>query len=277
MSTSTFQVVNNRGDESHLHLLLTATNDDTGLEGIELRKSTSMADFFSRNSSHAFSAKKLVSSRLYVGYGPMPPNPDPNSLQYYGGNVTQVDLYSIPMAFDVVGVKGTTYTRGITMGATGSAGVTTQEDLVRKYREFVSGPFRGLLQKNSEDKVIRFIAPFHGENFQEKKNGKDKNYFDEYVDKVWKQFSSNPALLDFYDQGGKVGNRFYGCTPDAKHQGQIAFMYTSMDQKFNTGPWYLEEPTTLDVLTNGGKFQPGTQSKKLLGEGNAFGRELAAA
>ncbi len=212
-------------------------------------------------------------------YDPLHVNPDTKASAPIplGGNVTQVDLYSIPMAFDVVGVKGTTYTRGITMGATGSAGVTTQEELVRKYQESVSGPFKDLLQKNREGKVVRFISPFHGENFQEARNGRDKNYFDEYVDKVWGKFSSNPTLLDFYDQGGKVGNRFYGCAPDAKHQGQIAFKYTSMDQKFNTGPWYLEKPTTLDVLTNGGALQPGSQSNNLLGEGNAFGRELAAA
>ena len=212
-------------------------------------------------------------------YDPLHVNPDTKAPQPIplGGNVTQVDLYSIPMAFDVVGVKGTTYKRGITMGSTGSAGVSTQEDLVRKYRELVSEPFKDLLQKNSEGKVVRFISPFHGQNFQASKNGKDKNYFDDYVDRVWKQFSSNPALLDFYDQGGKVGNRFYGCAPDASHQGQIAFMYTSMDKKSNTGPWYLEKPSTMDVLTNGGKLQPGTQSSKLLGEGNACGREFAAA
>ena len=64
MSTFTFHVVNNRSDEAQLHLLLTATNGDTGLEGIELAKSTSVADFFSLNSSHSFSATKLVSSRL---------------------------------------------------------------------------------------------------------------------------------------------------------------------------------------------------------------------
>ena len=112
MSTFTFQVVNNRGDDSQLHLLLTAANDDTGLEGIELRKSTSVADFFSRNASHSFSARKLVSCRLYVGYGPMPPNPDPNSLQYYGWvefsrdpavdkgvwlNLSNVDLVGLPL------------------------------------------------------------------------------------------------------------------------------------------------------------------------------------
>jgi hypothetical protein len=68
MSKFTFQIVNHRGDESQLDLLLTATSD-ARLEGIELAKSTSVADFFSRDPSHSFSAEKLVDSRLYVGYG----------------------------------------------------------------------------------------------------------------------------------------------------------------------------------------------------------------
>jgi hypothetical protein len=112
MSKFTFQIVNNRGDESQLNLLLTATNDDTGLDGIELRKSTLMADFLSRNPSHSFSAEKLVSSRLYVGYVPIPSSPDPNSSQYYGWvefsrnpdvdkgvwlNLSNVDIVGLPL------------------------------------------------------------------------------------------------------------------------------------------------------------------------------------
>src|SRR5262245_10364470 len=49
MSKFTFEIVNNRGDDSQLNLLLTATNDDTGLEGIELGTSTSVKAFFDRN------------------------------------------------------------------------------------------------------------------------------------------------------------------------------------------------------------------------------------
>jgi len=120
MSTFTFQVVNNRGDETQLHLMLTAA-DGAGLEGIELRKSTSMAEFFSRNPSHSFSAEKLVSSRLYVGYGPMPVNPDPNSSQYYAWvefsrnpgvdkgvwlNLSNVDLVGLPLTLKGKSVDG---------------------------------------------------------------------------------------------------------------------------------------------------------------------------
>lgn len=116
MSKFTFQIVNNRGDESQLNLLLTSTSE-AGLEGIELGKSTSLADFFSGNPSHSFSAEKLVGSRLYVGYGALPAAPDPNSNQYYGWiefsrnpdadkgvwlNLSNVDIVGLPLT-----VKGT--------------------------------------------------------------------------------------------------------------------------------------------------------------------------
>src|SRR3954452_8946270 len=112
VSKFTFKIVNNRGDETQLHLLLTSASS-SGLEGIGLGKSTSVADFFSSNPSHSFSAEKLVGSRLYVGHGAMPPAPDPNSNQYYGWiefsrnpdadkgvwlNLSNVDIVGLPLA-----------------------------------------------------------------------------------------------------------------------------------------------------------------------------------
>jgi hypothetical protein len=111
MSKFTFKIVNHRGDESQLHLLLTSTSS-SGLEGIELRKSTSIAEFFSANPSQSFSAEQLVGSRLYVGYGALPAAPDPNSNQYYGWiefsrnpgadkgvwlNLSNVDIVGLPL------------------------------------------------------------------------------------------------------------------------------------------------------------------------------------
>jgi hypothetical protein len=113
MSKFTFKIVNNRGDETQLCLLLTATGQ-TGLEGIELGKSMLIKDFFTGNPSHSFSAETLVGSRLYVGYGPMPPAPDPNSNQYYGWvefsrnkadkgvwlNLSNVDIVGLPLTLN---------------------------------------------------------------------------------------------------------------------------------------------------------------------------------
>src|SRR3982751_6304107 len=112
MGKFTFTVANNRGDETDVQLLLTATSA-TGLEGLELGKSTSLRDFFAATPSHSFAADTLVGSRLYVGYGPLPPAPDPNSNQYYGWiefsrnpdadkgvwlNLSNVDIVGLPLA-----------------------------------------------------------------------------------------------------------------------------------------------------------------------------------
>ena len=111
MSKFTFKVVNNRGDGTQLYLLLTATSN-SGLEGIEPGKSTLLQEFFTANPSHSFSAETLVGSRLYVGYGTLPPAPDPNSNQYYGWiefsrnetdpgvwlNLSNVDIVGLPLA-----------------------------------------------------------------------------------------------------------------------------------------------------------------------------------
>jgi len=110
MSRFTFNVVNNRSDATQLNLMLTVTGA-SGLQGIQLGKSTLINDFFAASPSHSFSAETLVGSRLYVGYGPMPPAPDPNSNQYYGWvefsrndvdqgvwlNLSNVDIVGLPL------------------------------------------------------------------------------------------------------------------------------------------------------------------------------------
>jgi hypothetical protein len=110
VNTFTFQIANERGDEAELNLMLTA-DSSTGLEGIQLRKSTVLSEFFADNQSHSFAAETLVGSRLYVGYGLLPAAPDPNSDQFYGWiefskgatddgvwlNLSNVDIVGLPL------------------------------------------------------------------------------------------------------------------------------------------------------------------------------------
>ena len=127
MSNFTFKIVNNRGDETQLNLLLTVANGDSGLEGIDIGVSTVLAEFFSRNPSHSFSAEKLVSCRLYVGYGAMSSNPDPNSNQYYGWiefsrdpgvdsgvwlNLSNVDIVGLPLTLSGKSLNGEPFSLG---------------------------------------------------------------------------------------------------------------------------------------------------------------------
>jgi hypothetical protein len=127
MSKFTFKIVNHRGDETQLNLLLTVASGASGLEGIEIGKSTPLAEFFSRNPSHSFSAEKLVSCRLYVGYGTMPASPDPNSNQYYGWiefsrnpegdkgvwlNLSNVDIVGLPLTLSGKSIDGDPFSLG---------------------------------------------------------------------------------------------------------------------------------------------------------------------
>ncbi len=127
MSNFTFKIVNNRGDETQLNLLLTVASGESGLQGITIGKSTVLADFFSQNPSHSFSAEKLVSCRLYVGYGTQPANPDPNSNQYYGWiefsrdpsvdkgvwlNLSNVDIVGLPLTLSGKSVSGEPFSLG---------------------------------------------------------------------------------------------------------------------------------------------------------------------
>lgn len=202
-------------------------------------------------------------------YDPTAKDPVP-----FGGNVTQVDLYSIPLAFTVSGVNGTTMERGITLGAGSSAGVWTRDELFAKYQSSVGPAFKNLVHKDGE-RIVRLVAPYHADNFRP--GGVDAGHFDAYVDQVWSQFATSPASLDFYDQGGTIGNRFYGCAPAAIRADQLCFMYRSADQTITSGPWYMAKPSSYDVLQNGGALQPGCSSNKDLNECNAFGAQLAAA
>src|ERR1043165_1308710 len=127
MSKFTFKIVNHRGDETQLNLLLTVASGASGLEGIEIGKSTPLAEFFSQNPSHSFSAEKLVSCRLYVGYGTMPASPDPNSNQYYGWiefsrnpegdqggglNLSNVDIVGLPLTLSGKSIDGDPFSLG---------------------------------------------------------------------------------------------------------------------------------------------------------------------
>ena len=127
MSKFTFKIVNNRGDETQLNLLLTVAGPSAGLEGLQIGQSTVLADFFSRNPSHSFSAEQLVSCRLYVGYGALSAAPDPNSNQYYGWiefsrdpstdkgvwlNLSNVDIVGLPLTLSGMSAEGGPFSLG---------------------------------------------------------------------------------------------------------------------------------------------------------------------
>ncbi|AYZ94522.1 beta-1,3-glucanase family protein [Burkholderia dolosa] len=182
----------------------------------------------------------------------------------FGGNITQVDGFSIPMSFEVKGVGNTDIKRGITLGVGSSSGVDTRDQLMNKYLDQpgLDEPFRTLVQKDRDDEVIRLVAPYHGAAF--KPGGAAQRYFDGYVDHVWRYYSIHE--LDFNDQADGTGNRYRGrVVPGAN--GERVFRVSR-----NDGPTFdIAKPGTDDVFTNNGTLQPGGT------DANAFGALLAAA
>ncbi len=123
----TFQIANNRtGDEKLINLLLTASSPEA-LTGIEIGKSTTLADFLSTNPNGEFSAEQLLTSRLYFGYGSFPPAPEPQSQQYYGWiefsrnmttdngvwiNLSNVDIFALPLTLKGNDTSGRAFSLG---------------------------------------------------------------------------------------------------------------------------------------------------------------------
>lgn len=132
MGKFTIKIENHR-DPANLYLLLTATSQ-TGFDGgaMEVNKPIKAADFFSGGDS--ISADVLDGGRLYVGYGPMhkDPQPDPNSTQYYGWiefskkfasdglwiNLSNVDMLGLPLALQGTLADGGPFSLGYNKSVT---------------------------------------------------------------------------------------------------------------------------------------------------------------
>ncbi len=180
----------------------------------------------------------------------------------FGGNVTQVDVFSIPMSFTVKGVNGTRIQRGITLGKGSSSGVNSRAELIQKYMgdTTMGEPFKKLAQSVNGE-VVRLIAPYHSPVF--KTGGAGESHFDGYVDSVWNAYKYQTLVA--YDQPGSQGNQYKGHV--ITRNGKEVFEVT----RNGGSAFYLSKPSTYDVLTNNGAFQPGSD------DANAFGAQLAAA
>ena len=192
-------------------------------------------------------------------YDPTPQsnNPGLNTVAF-GGNMTQVDSFSIPMAFTIQGVAGTRHVRGITLGKNSSSGVNRRDELIKKYLNApeIDTPFKQLAQRVG-GRVVRLIAPYHSDIF--KTGGAYQGYFDHYINDIWNYYTSNE--LNAYDQKGNQGNHCVGQVVD----GVLTFT------RNDNGPFYLSKPTTYDIFVCSGAFQPGGINE------NALGAQFAAA
>lgn len=190
--------------------------------------------------------------------------PQNNPQVAFGGNITQVDGFSIPMSFTVEGVKNTVLTRGITLGEGSSSGVATRDALINKFLTdpSIDAPFKTLAQYDTQGNVIRLISPYHSTTFRA--GGSGQSYFDQYVNDVWQYYASNP--LNFNDQPDGSGNNYQGRLVTNASGAQVFRVSRNGGPEFD-----MPKPSTNDVLTNSGALQPGGT------DANAFGALLAGA
>ncbi|HMQ89029.1 MAG TPA: beta-1,3-glucanase family protein [Flavilitoribacter sp.] len=110
----TIQIVNQRGDDNLLFLLLTG-NSISNLTGLSANTWTELSNIpVSAGGTKEISMDVIDGGRLYVGYAPLPDpgkEPDPEGLQYYGWieftkkpgentfvNLSNVDIVGLPLA-----------------------------------------------------------------------------------------------------------------------------------------------------------------------------------
>ncbi|HEY1179027.1 MAG TPA: glycoside hydrolase family 64 protein [Phytomonospora sp.] len=215
---------------------------------------------------------RIEGARMYVSYGepmylPISPddrgwggpdvnNPgDPNlqtnfdwyeftyvhGLVPFGGNTTQVDMFGFPM------------TARLTQNAIGydqTVGITATRDQVRaRYTQAVSGPFDGLLDSR------RILAPRSSPAFRP--GGAHGSYLQGYIDTVWNQYTAGQFTLT------RLGQTFTGRVSG----GRLQFT------KNGAGPFYLNKPTSADVLScSGALASPGMNPTEL-----ELGAEFCAA
>ncbi|MEV0643969.1 glycoside hydrolase family 64 protein [Phytomonospora sp. NPDC050363] len=159
----------------------------------------------------------------------------------FGGNTTQVDLFGFPM------------TARLTQTAIGydqTIGLTLTRDEVRsRFTQAVSGPFDGLMDSR------RILAPRSSPAFRP--GGAHAGFLQGYIDAVWNQYANSQFTLTRLNQTftGRVSG------------GRLQFT------KDGAGPFYLNKPSSADVLScSGALASPGMAVTEL-----ELGAEFCAA
>lgn len=119
------KIVNNRGANQNLYLLLTG-DKQVGISGITPNKSVKLSDLLKTNLE--IDIESIEGARLYVGYGAFPTDNDPvpDGKQYYGWieftkkakesevwlNLSNVDITGLPLALAGTDTAGKAFTLG---------------------------------------------------------------------------------------------------------------------------------------------------------------------
>jgi len=159
----------------------------------------------------------------------------------FGGNTTQVDMFGFPM------------TARLQQTATGydqTAGITlTRDQVYSQYATTVGPAFKPLATP------YRILAPRSSTSFAP--GGSQGNYMETAIDQMWNYYTTNPFTLT------RQGVTFSGGVVN----GQLQFT------RNGAGPFFLNKPTSSDVLACSGTLASGGMSSQAL----ELGAEVCAA
>jgi hypothetical protein len=151
----------------------------------------------------------------------------------FGGNTTQVDMFGFPMTARLQQpATGYDQTVGITL---------TMDQVFSQYSAAVSAPFKPLAS------TYRILAPHSSASFSP--GGDQANYMQPYIDQTWNYYATNQFTLT------RQGVTFSGKVVN----GQLQFT------RNGAGPFFLNKPTSSDVLACSGSLASGTIEEKELG------------
>ena len=143
----------------------------------------------------------------------------------FGGNTTQVDMFGFPM---------TARLQQTAIGYDQTVGITLSRDQVfSQYSTAVSSAFQPLVTP------YRILAPHSSASFAS--GGGQANYMQSYIDQTWSYYTTHPFTLT------RQGTTFTGGVVN----GQLQFT------RNGAGPFFLNKPTTSDVLACSGALASG--------------------
>ena len=159
----------------------------------------------------------------------------------YGGNTTQVDMFGFPMTARLQqAATGYDQTVGITL---------TRDQVMAQYTAAVGAAYKPL------ENATRIVAPRTSTLFEP--GGAQANYLQAYIDQVWSYYTANQFTLTRLNQ--TFTGRVSGNTLTFTLQGG--------------GPYFLNKPTTTDVMGCAGALANGTMTDIA----RALGAEFCAA
>ncbi|MFQ9515922.1 MAG: beta-1,3-glucanase family protein [Eubacterium sp.] len=154
--------------------------------------------------------------------------------KFYWGNTTRVDFFSFPMITRLVGhTQYETYDK--TVGDIG-----TRDEIFAAFKNNAPDPFKTLVDNK------RIMAPCKTTFNEGQQYG---NYFDSYINEFWNKYSNEDLV--FQCEGGTFTGHVEGNRMKFTRSG-------------DSTAYYVNKPTTQDVLEGKGAFNNGNATEKVI-------------